>query len=134
MFPVLVYFYSRLAKQEEKLIRKEFGSAYDEYARNVPAFFPNLKTNKKNSWRYDMNAKLNPIALGTAAAIVAALSMLVLGIFGNIGIYTGAVDMMRQWHMFFSLTPLGIITGMIEAAVISFVFLYLFGWIYNKLV
>jgi hypothetical protein len=81
-----------------------------------------------------MNAKLNPIALGTAAAIVAALSMLVLGIFGNIGIYTGAVDMMRQWHMFFSLTPLGIITGMIEAAVISFVFLYLFGWIYNKLV
>jgi protein-S-isoprenylcysteine O-methyltransferase Ste14 len=47
MFPVLVYFYSRLAKQEEKLIRKEFGSAYDEYARNVPAFFPNLKTNKK---------------------------------------------------------------------------------------
>lgn len=81
-----------------------------------------------------MNGKLNPIALGASAAIVAALSMLVLGIFGNIGIYTGAVDMMRQWHMYFTLTPLGIIAGMVEAAVISFVFLYLFGWIYNKFV
>ena len=81
-----------------------------------------------------MNEKLNSTALGTAAAIVAALSMLILGIFGNIGIYTGAVDMMSQWHMFFNLSPLGILAGMIEAASISFVFLYLFGWIYNKLV
>ncbi len=80
-----------------------------------------------------MNAKLNVFALSGSAAIISALSMLVLGIFGNIGIYTGAVEMMRQWHMFFSLAPLGIITGMLEAAVISFVIIYLFGWIYNKL-
>jgi hypothetical protein len=34
--------------------------------------------------------------------------------------------------MFFSLTPFGIFTGIIEAAVISFVFFYIFGWVYNE--
>ena len=79
-----------------------------------------------------MNKKLNALAFGVAAAIVAALSMLLLGIFGNMGIYTGAVEMMSQWHMFFSLTPAGIIAGMVEAAIISFIFFYIFGWVYNK--
>ena len=80
-----------------------------------------------------MTDKLNSLAFATSAALVAALSMLLLGIFGNIGIYLGAVEMMSQWHMFFTLAPLGILTGMIEAAIISFVFFYIFGWIYNKL-
>jgi len=44
------------------------------------------------------------------------------------------VEMMTQWHMFFSLTIFGILTGMIEAAVISFLFFYIFAWIYNKFV
>ena len=79
-----------------------------------------------------MTDKLNSLAFATSAALVAALSMLLLGIFGNIGVYLGAVEMMSQWHMFFSLTPFGILTGMIEAAVISFTFLYIFGWLYNK--
>jgi hypothetical protein len=81
-----------------------------------------------------MTDKLNSFALGISAAIVAGLSMLILGIFGNIGVYIGAVEMMTQWHMFFSLTPFGILTGIIEAAVISFVFFYIFGWLYNKLI
>ena len=81
-----------------------------------------------------MIGKLNALAFGITAAIVSALSMLILGILGNMGIYIGAVEMMRQWHMFFSLRPFGIFTGMVEAAVISFVFFYIFGWIYNKLV
>lgn len=80
-----------------------------------------------------MNGTLNVIALSAAAATVSAFSMPVLGIFGDFGIYPGAVEMMRQWHMFFNLTPLGIITGMLEAALISFVSIYLFGWLYNKL-
>lgn len=46
MFPVLVMVYIRLARQEEKLVRKEFGEAYDEYARSVPAFFPSWKDSK----------------------------------------------------------------------------------------
>ena len=79
-----------------------------------------------------MTEKLNSLAFGTSAAIVAALCMLILGILGNIGVYMGAVEMARQWHMFFSLTPFGILTGIIEGAIISFVFFYIFGWIYNK--
>ena len=79
-----------------------------------------------------MTEKLNPLALGYAIAIVSAAFMLLLGILGNIGIYTGAVNMMQQWHMFFSLSIGGIVAGMIEATVIGFVFAYAFGWLYNK--
>jgi len=79
-----------------------------------------------------MTNKLDALAFGVTAAIIAALSMLLLGVAGNIGFYTGAVEMMSQWHMFFTLTPVGIITGMVEAAVISFIFFFLFGWVYNK--
>ena len=78
--------------------------------------------------------KLNSLALGYAATLISALLMLLLGILGNLGIYSGAVEMMQSVHMFFDLSVLGIITGMIEAAVISFVFVYLFGWTYNKFV
>ena len=80
------------------------------------------------------DTKLNPLALGYAAAIVSAVIMLLLGILGNLGIYTGAVEMMRQSHMFFSMGISGIIAGMVEAAVISFVFAYLFAWVYNMFV
>lgn len=78
--------------------------------------------------------KLNPLALGYASAIISAVTMVLLGIFGNIGIYIGAVEMMMNWHMFFSLSFLGIITGMIEAAIIGFVVIYVFGLIYNMFI
>ena len=78
-------------------------------------------------------AKSKPLALAGAATIVAAVVMLLLGILGNIGVYTGAVEMMQQWHVFFSLSIGGITAGIFEAAVITFVFVYLFGFIYNKL-
>lgn len=74
-----------------------------------------------------------PLALAGAAAIVAAVAMLLLGIMGNIGVYTSAVEMMQQWHMFFSLSIGGIIAGIFEGAAITFIFVYLFGFIYNKL-
>lgn len=76
--------------------------------------------------------KLNELALGYSGAVVSAVSMLIVGIFGNFGIYTGMVDMMSQTHMFFSINPLGILLGIIEAAIIGFVFAYSIGWIYNK--
>ena len=59
--------------------------------------------------------------------------MLLLGIIGNMGIYTGAVDMMMERHLFFTLSIDGIITGMLEAAVITFMFCYAFVWLYNVL-
>jgi len=80
-----------------------------------------------------MDGKLNTIAFGTAAAIIAAFSMLLLSVAGMLGMYTGAVEMMSQWHMFYSLTLFGIIIGMVEAAIISFFFFFLFAWVYTKL-
>jgi len=76
--------------------------------------------------------RLNALALGYAAAIVSAIGMLLLGIFGNLGTYTFAVEQMMKWHMFFSLSIGGIIAGMIEAAVWGFIIAFIFGWIYNK--
>lgn len=78
--------------------------------------------------------KLNSLALGYAAAIIAAVCMLLLGILGNLEVYTGAVEMMQEWHVFFDLSVVGIITGMIEAAVVSFISVFIFGWIYNRFV
>jgi hypothetical protein len=81
-----------------------------------------------------MTEKLNSLAFGYAASIVSAGIMLLLGILGNIGIYTSAIEMMQQWHIFFSLSIGGIIAGMLEAAVISFVIMYALIYIYNKFI
>jgi len=77
--------------------------------------------------------QINKLVASYTGAIVAAVSMFLLGILGNLGVYVGAVQMMEQWHMFFSLSVLGIIGGMIEAAIITFVFVYVIIWLYYKL-
>ncbi|MBU2559652.1 hypothetical protein KKA03_02025 [archaeon] len=81
-----------------------------------------------------MGEELNPKALALAAAIISALSMLAIGIFGYIGIYSGVVQMMLDMHTFFSISPVGIIGGMIESAVLSLVLGYVFGLVYNRFV
>ena len=43
MFPVLVWMYVHLARQEEREARAQFGEAYAEYARRVPAFVPRMR-------------------------------------------------------------------------------------------
>ena len=57
--------------------------------------------------------------------------MLLLGILATVGIYESAAEMMMAWHMFFTLTIGGIVAGMIEAAIIVFIGLYVFSWTYN---
>ena len=42
MFPVLVWMYVRLARQEEREVRAEFGEAYDRYAAGTPRWLPRL--------------------------------------------------------------------------------------------
>ncbi len=42
MFPVLVWMYVRLARNEEREARAEFGSHYLRYAERVPGFLPRL--------------------------------------------------------------------------------------------
>jgi len=79
-----------------------------------------------------MTEKLNEKALGFSGAIVSALAMLVLGIIGPMGIYGGAMRMMQDSHMFFSPGGLGIITGIIEAGIIGFIFAYALAIVYNR--
>ena len=76
---------------------------------------------------------LKPLAFGGAAAVVTGIAMLSIGILGNLGLYTGAVAMMGQWHVFFNLSILGIVAGMIEGAAVSFAGGYGFAALYNKL-
>ena len=79
-----------------------------------------------------MKKRLDPFALGLSGAVVGALAMLLLGIMGNLGTCTGIVNMMKEWHMFFSLSIGGIIAGMAEAAVVSFLLLWSLAWFYNR--
>ena len=44
MFPVLVWMYVRLARNEEREVEAEFGETYRGYARRVPALFPQLSS------------------------------------------------------------------------------------------
>jgi protein-S-isoprenylcysteine O-methyltransferase Ste14 len=42
MFPILVFMYGRLARNEEQRMLAQFGDEYRRYAETVPAFFPRL--------------------------------------------------------------------------------------------
>jgi hypothetical protein len=78
-----------------------------------------------------MNNKLKSTPIALAFAVWSALVMLILWILANAGVYTTAAQQMSQMHMFFNLTLGGLITGMIEAALISYILAYIFVWIYN---
>lgn len=45
MFPVLVFMYYRLARNEEKDVREDFGVDWDAYAARTPRFIPRLGGN-----------------------------------------------------------------------------------------
>lgn len=53
MFPVLVWMYARLARQEEREARADFGEQYAQYAARTPAFFPNLGRTKNHDTNDD---------------------------------------------------------------------------------
>jgi len=48
MFPILVWMYMRLARSEEKIAQKEFGTLWDEYAKRTPTFIPRRKKDPSN--------------------------------------------------------------------------------------
>ena len=43
LWPILVFLYYRLAKEEDKQMEQKFGNEFDEYKKNVPMFIPKLK-------------------------------------------------------------------------------------------
>ncbi|MBU0531638.1 MAG: hypothetical protein ABIG32_02610 [Candidatus Uhrbacteria bacterium] len=71
--------------------------------------------------------------LGLAGAVVSALSMLLLSLGNAVGLYVGATTQMQAWHMFYTPTVGGTITGMIEAAIITYIFLFVLAWLYNRM-
>ena len=77
--------------------------------------------------------KLDSKALGWAAAAISAISMLVLGLLAMGGFYPEGFEVMKAFHLVFDKTHVGIILGMVEAAVLSYAWGYFFGVIYNKL-
>jgi len=79
-----------------------------------------------------MKTSLSPHGLGIALAAVSALLMLVLSLVGLAGYGQEAVAMMQTHHIGYDLTVVGIIIGIVEAAVFSYVAAYIFGVIYNK--
>jgi hypothetical protein len=76
---------------------------------------------------------LDALALAGATAIVSAIAMLLLGVFGAVGVYEGAVEAMEQWHLFFEPTIVGTLAGIVEAVVIGFVLAYAIASLYNIL-
>ena len=49
MYPFLIWMYARLARTEEQETRERFGTVFDDYARRVPAFFPALGSEPRQS-------------------------------------------------------------------------------------
>jgi protein-S-isoprenylcysteine O-methyltransferase Ste14 len=49
MFPILVAMYVRLARQEEREVKAEFGATYDRYATTTPAWIPGLGARRQAS-------------------------------------------------------------------------------------
>ncbi len=76
----------------------------------------------------------NPFALAYTFAILGALWVLVISIAGKMGFFQYKIQMMQQYHMAYSLTPLGIIGGMAYVAVCGLISGFLIAWVYNKFV
>lgn len=75
--------------------------------------------------------KLQAQPVATALAVWSALLMLVLWLLSRMGFYVSAAEQMARWHVFFNPSLVGLIGGMIEAAVMSVIGVYLFVYIYN---
>ena len=71
--------------------------------------------------------KLNPNAVGLSIAILSVACMLLISILANFGIYMDGFEMMKAWHVWYDLTLIGVILGMLEAFIFSYVAGYLFG-------
>ncbi len=76
--------------------------------------------------------QLSPHGLGLASAIVSGLGMLVVSILGLSGKAMEVVKLMQAHHIWYDLTGVGIIAGIIEAFIFGYVIAYIFGWIYNR--
>jgi protein-S-isoprenylcysteine O-methyltransferase Ste14 len=53
MFPLLVWMYARLAREEEREARVRFGNEYTEYESTTPRFIPNWRIGREQNCRHE---------------------------------------------------------------------------------
>lgn len=75
--------------------------------------------------------EFHPIA--SVAAVWSAVFMFVLWFLARMGLYVSAAEQMSKWHMYFDLSFTGLIAGVVEAAIISYLLVASFVMIYNKM-
>lgn len=76
---------------------------------------------------------LNANVVGLSAGILAAVGMLIIGVLAYFGVYMDGFEAMKAWHIWFDATLVGILLGIVEAFVLTYVVGFLFAWLYNKL-
>lgn len=77
---------------------------------------------------------LNTKAFGLSLGLFGALSMLVMALFAKAGVYTEAWQLMMQFHIFAGLSLGGILAGMLEAGLWSYVSGVFIASLYNRLI
>jgi len=77
--------------------------------------------------------KLDANKLASASALTSALFMVLLSLGNGMGLYSNASTQMQTWHMWYTPSFGGTITGLIEAAVITYVFVWIAATIYNNM-
>lgn len=80
---------------------------------------------------HNRKGRLDPQPTAIALSIWSALVMFLIWVLAKMGLYVSAAEAMASWHIFFNLTFMGLIGGMVEAAVISFLGVYSFVFVYN---
>ncbi|MDH5596487.1 MAG: hypothetical protein OEY44_00150 [Candidatus Peregrinibacteria bacterium] len=78
------------------------------------------------------HSSLSPKGLGIALAALSGLFMLLISLLGLAGYFQEGIALMQAHHIGYNLTLPGIIIGILEAVIFSYVAGYLFGAIYNK--
>ncbi|KKW44681.1 MAG: hypothetical protein UY95_C0021G0004 [Parcubacteria group bacterium GW2011_GWA2_56_7] len=78
--------------------------------------------------------KLDAHKFALASALTSALFMILLSLGGGVGMYRNAMTQMQSMHMWYAPTFGGTITGLIEAAVVTYIFVWVAVSIYNALV
>ena len=77
--------------------------------------------------------QLNPVRLGKAMGILLATAMLLYGLADMLLLRNTILsDIMSQWYMGYSATPLGLVLGVAWGFVDGFIGGYILGWVYNK--
>ena len=77
--------------------------------------------------------KLDAHKLALASALTSALFMVLLSLGSGMGLYQSMATQMQSYHMWYAPSFGGTLTGLIEAAVITYIFVWIAVSIYNKM-